>query len=69
MRLDPAEIIACFTPYRPDGYNRASAEATLAEHLSHPGFRGDLATLTEAPDDYDLNAAAELITAELLARL
>ena len=69
MRLDPAEIIACFAPYRPDGYDRIAAEATLAEHLSHPGFRGDLATLTEVPDEYDLDTAADLITAELLARL
>ncbi len=69
MHLDPAEIVACFAPYRPEGYDRAAAEATLAEHVSHPGFRGDLTALTEMPADYDIDAAAVLITAELLARL
>lgn len=69
MRLDPDEIVACFAPYRPDGYDRAAAEATLAEHVSHTGFRGDVAALTEVPGDYDIDAAAALIRAELLARL
>ena len=69
MHLEPAEIVACFAPYRPDGYDRAAAEATLAEHVSHVGFRGDPAALTEVPSDYDIDAAAALIRAELLARL
>lgn len=69
MRLDPAEIVACFAPYRPVGYDRVAAEATLAEHLSQPAFHGDLATLTEVPEEYDLDTTADLIAAELLARL
>lgn len=31
MHLDPVEIAACFAPYRPEGYDRVAAEATLAE--------------------------------------
>lgn len=69
MHLDPVEIVACFAPYRPDGYNRATAEATLAEHVAHFGFRGDLAALAEIPDGYDIDTASDLIRAELFARL
>ncbi|MBS1836691.1 MAG: nucleotidyl transferase AbiEii/AbiGii toxin family protein [Actinobacteria bacterium] len=68
MHLDPAEIVACFAPYRPDGYDRAAADATLAAHVTHPGFRGDLTALAALPEDY-VDTAADLITAELLARL
>lgn len=63
------EVAACFAPYRPEGYDRVAAEATLAEHVAHAGFRGDLAALTEVPGDYDIDTAAALITTELLARL
>lgn len=55
MSLDPAEIVACFAPYRPDGYSRAAAETTLAGHLSHSGFRGDLAALTNFPGNYQFS--------------
>lgn len=69
MHLDPVETAACFAPYRPEGYDRVAAEATLAEHVAHAGVRGDLAALTEVPGDYDIDTAAALITTELLARL
>ena len=69
VRLDPDEIVAWFAPYLPDGYDRAAADATLAEHVSHAGFRVDVAALTELPGDYDIDAAAALIRAELLASL
>ena len=69
LQLDPAEVVACFAPYRPDGYDSAAAEATLGDHVTHAGFRGDLATLTEVPRDYDIDTAAALVTTELLNRL
>jgi hypothetical protein len=69
MKLDPGQIIDAFAPYRPDGYDRPAAEATFAEHVAHEGFRGDLGTLADIPEDYDVDAAAELIRTQLLALL
>jgi predicted nucleotidyltransferase component of viral defense system len=67
MNLDSADIISAFAPYRPVGYNRAAASATLAEHVKHPGFRHDLDTLvTKLPPGYDIDLAAGMIRTHLL---
>lgn len=70
LRLDPAEIVACFPPYRPEGYTAERARAGLEEHLTDPGFRSDvLPLLREVPEGYDIDAAAELVGNELLTRV
>ena len=70
LGLDPAEIVACFDPYRPAGYTAARARQGLAEHLDDPGFRADLLPLLGAvPEGYDIDAAAALIADVLLDRV
>ncbi|MHB8465629.1 MAG: nucleotidyl transferase AbiEii/AbiGii toxin family protein [Acidimicrobiales bacterium] len=70
MDLNPADIIACFAPYRPPSYTQTAALETLAAHVAHIGFRNDLAALViDIPDDYSVDGAAELIRIELLARV
>ncbi len=70
LGLDPAEIVACFDPYRPEGYTAARAGQGLAEHLGDPGFRADLLPLLgEVPEGYDLDTAASLIAGSLIDRL
>ncbi len=68
LRLDPGEIVACFAPYRPDGYTAERARAGLDEHLADPGFRSDvLPLLREVPEGYDIDAAGALVRDTLLA--
>jgi len=69
MRLEPDEILACFVPYRPDGYSAAAAVANLAGHVAEPGFRGDLLDLVVEDTGFDVQEAADLVTTELLSRL
>jgi hypothetical protein len=70
LGLDPAEIVACFPPYRPDGYTAERARAGLDEHLADPGFRSDvLPLLREVPAGYDIDAAGELVEEVLLTRV
>ena len=69
MGLEPDEILACFAPYRPDGYTTATAVANLQEHVAHAGFRGDLVQLVGEDTGFDVDAAAALVTDELLVRL
>lgn len=68
LGLDPIEIVACFDPYRPEGYNAARARQGLEEHLGDAGFRSDLLPLlSEVPDGYDVDAAGALVADRLLA--
>jgi hypothetical protein len=69
MGLAPEDILACFGPYRPDGYATASATANLEGHLAHPGFRRDLLDLLGEETEFNVDEAAALVTGELLARL
>ena len=58
LGLDPAEIVACFDPYRRDGYPGERARQGLEEHLGDSGFRADLVPLLrEVPEGYDLATA------------
>lgn len=67
LGLDPAEIVACFDPYRPDGYTAARARQGLDEHVADIGFRDDLLPLLRAvPEAYDIDAAAERVAVALL---
>lgn len=68
LDLDPAEIVSCFEPYRPDGYAARRAQETLDEHLASRGFRNDLAPLIrEVPEDYDIDAAGALVSDSLIS--
>lgn len=71
MRLDPADILAAFTPYRPEsGYTRGAAIETFRGHLADPAFRSDLDLLVASwPDGYDIDIAGELIIDQLLTNL
>jgi hypothetical protein len=70
LGLDPVEIVACFDPYRPDGYTAERARQGLEEHLGDSGFRADLLPLLrKVPEGYDLHAAAERVAVELLDRV
>jgi predicted nucleotidyltransferase component of viral defense system len=70
LGLDPASIVDAFAPYRPEGFTAARAEANLREKLTKAAFREDLRPLVGAwPGDYDLEAAAELVIAEVLGRI
>lgn len=66
--LDPDDILACFEPYRPDGYTRPAAIENLEEHLTHGGFRDDLLDLIAEGTGFDIDLGATLVTDELLRR-
>lgn len=63
-------IVAAFPPYRPAGITAALSETNLREKLNDGAFRNDLNTLvTEWPESYDIDDAAELIIAEVLSKI
>ena len=65
LNLDPADIIAAFAPYRPQGLTAALAQANLTRKLADSTFRHDLDPLvTRWPDGYDVETAAELISSQ-----
>lgn len=68
LDLDPADIVACFEPYRPEGYTAGRARETLDEHLTDTGFRNDLdPLLREVPAGYDVVTAGALARDSLLS--
>jgi predicted nucleotidyltransferase component of viral defense system len=70
LALDPTQILNAFEPYRPDTLTAKSAISNLRQKLTHQGFRDDLTPLVrDLPSDYDIDQAAELIIAALLASL
>jgi len=70
LQLDPADIMAAFEPYRPEGMTAARAHENLARKLDDRGFRTDLDPLVTAwPDGYEIDAAAALVGSMLLDQL
>lgn len=70
LELDPVEIIGAFTPYRPEGYTADRAVKNFNDKLSSEAFRHDLDLLvTQWPEGYDIDTAAELIVESLLRRV
>lgn len=64
------DIVAAFSPYRPDGITAALSEANLRRKLNDRAFRSDLnALVTKLPKGYDVDDAAELVIGEVLRRL
>lgn len=70
MALAPADIVASFAAYRPDGYSAASAIQNLEAKLDDLAFRTDLEPLVGSwPEGYDVDSAARLVRTTLLDRL
>lgn len=70
LALDANKVLEAFEPYRPATLTAGSAIANLRQKLTHPGFREDLLPLLrEAPADYDIERAAEVIIEKLLMNL
>lgn len=68
LGVDPAAIVECFTPYRPDGYTANRAIENLRTKLTDDNFRRDLDLLTTAtPPGYAIDTAAERLIAEVLS--
>ncbi len=70
LELDPATIVAAFGPYRPANYTAQLAIANLEAKRADRAFRIDLDPLvTIRPDEYDVDAAAALVSETVLARI
>ncbi|MBO0683406.1 MAG: nucleotidyl transferase AbiEii/AbiGii toxin family protein [Candidatus Dormibacteraeota bacterium] len=62
LGLAPADIVECFSPYRPDGYTATLAKKNLLAKLKDREFRTDLDPLVPAwPQGYDVDAAADRV--------
>ena len=70
LGLTGEQLLAVFGPYRPSGLTADLAIANLKEKLNDDAFRSDLTPLIgELPTVYDIDGAAELVIAEVLAKL
>ena len=59
--VSPAEVAACFGPYRPDGWTAARAVANLEAKLADREFTADVERLvSDWPDGYTLEVAGQL---------
>jgi predicted nucleotidyltransferase component of viral defense system len=68
--LQPAQVLAAFEPYRPNGYTSRAAIANLEAKLTDADFRHDLDELAAGPAiQYNPDVAAELIVGAFLSRL
>ncbi len=68
LGVPASSIVEAFGPYRPDGYTRRRAELNLREKVNRPAFRDDIRPLVAVwPEGYDIDAAAELVVADILA--
>ena len=64
------EILEVFDPYRPDKLTAGLAEQNLRAKIADDEFRSDLdAYLTEPPEAYDVEDAAELVITNVLRKL
>ena len=62
----PAEVAACFGPYRPDGWTAARAVTNLEAKLEDQEFAADVERLVlDWPEGYALEAAGKLARAVL----
>lgn len=68
LDVPASSIVDAFGAYRPNGYTRGRAELNLQEKVKRAAFREDLQGLVAAwPDGYDIDAAAELVAADVLS--
>lgn len=67
LHVAPRDILASFSPYRPDGYTAERAVENLRAKMDDETFRTDLDLLvTHWPDGYSIDDAAELVIDQLL---
>lgn len=70
LGISASSIVEAFDPYRPEGYTPRRAELNLREKIKQPAFREDLRPLVTAwPEDYDIDSAAEMVIADILAAI
>lgn len=69
MGLESEDILACFGPYRPDGYTTGRRQPTSRLTSPTPASVATLFDLVGEGTDFDVDEAAALVTGELLARL
>lgn len=70
LSLDPAAIVAAFSPYRPVNYTAKLAIANLEAKRADRTFRIDLDPLVAVrPGEYDLDAAASIVAEAILSRI
>lgn len=70
LEVPPADIVECFTTYRPDKYTSVLAERNLRTKLTDVDFRHDLDQLVgNWPSGYNIDTAAELVIQQLISRL
>jgi hypothetical protein len=66
MDLDPREIVEAFAPYRPASPTPAVLQRNLRAKQQDAEFRSDLDLLiADVPSGYTVDAAAELVIAEI----
>jgi len=66
MNLDPREIVEAFAPYRPAGLTSAVLQRNLRAKQHDAEFRSDLDLLiADAPSGYTVDAATDLVIAEI----
>jgi predicted nucleotidyltransferase component of viral defense system len=70
LQVDPAEILDCLAPYRPDGFTARRAVLNLEAKLGDDVFCRDLDPLVSTwPDRYSVQKAGEPVVETLLSRL
>lgn len=70
LELDPAKVVACFRPHRPQGYTAERARQGLDRRLADRSFRRDLLPLLRyVPEGWEIDIAAALVRDELLSRV
>jgi predicted nucleotidyltransferase component of viral defense system len=68
LGVPASSVVKAFAAYRPDGYTKRRAELNLREKAKRSAFREDIRPLVTAwPEGYDIDAAAELVIADVLA--
>jgi predicted nucleotidyltransferase component of viral defense system len=68
LGVPATSVVKAFAPYRPDGYTKRRAELNLREKAKRPAYREDIRPLvTTWPEGYDIDAATELVIADVLA--
>ena len=67
LDIPATEIVACFAPYRPDGYTTTRAIDNLREKQHDPTFRHDLDLLVSCwPPAYTIDEATDLVIDSVL---
>lgn len=68
LGVPASSVVEAFAAYRPEGYTRRRAELNLLEKAKRSAFREDIRPLVTAwPEGYDIDDAAELVIADVLA--